>query len=359
MARSLAGHSSGPRRYVRNIISALLAIDHENEYVIYYDSDSSLDKNPLVEEKIVKMPTKMLWDHIGIPMSVKADAIDVLFCPKNIIPPLVKCKTVITILDLGYVAGNYYPFIDSLYMNIGMRYSTRKANAVIAISNSTKSDLVSYFGVKPGKIHAIHLAADESYRLLNDKILLDGIRNKYELPSSFILSVASLHRRKNLPNLIKAFSILKKQMRIEHKLVLIGAPSWKYVEIIREMEVLSAAGDIIWLQSIPEEDLSAVYNLADVLVYPSLYEGFGLPVLEAMACGCPVVCSNTSSLPEVAGNAALLVDPMNVSDIADGVYRVLSDKNLRDDLKDKGLRRASQFSWEKTARETLRVITNV
>ena len=355
MSRDIGGPVKGTQRYVDSLIRALLDIDHDNEYVVYYNSASCLGGNPTAKEKVINMPAKMLWDHIGIPMAARQDSIDLLFCPKNVVPPMVTCKTVVTVLDLGYLTGRYYPRLDSLYMNMAMRYSTRKANAVIAISNSTKSDIISYLGVKPEKIHAIHLAADENYRLLDDKALLESIKTKYNLPPFFILAFLSLQRRKNLQNLVKAFSIVKKKNQLEHKLVFVGPSRSQHIEIEKAVGTASVKNDVIWLKAIPEQDLPAIYNLADIFVYPSLYEGFGLPVLEAMACGCPVVCSNTSSMPEVVGDAAVLIDPVDVEQIANGIYSVLSDSVLKEGLKSKGLKRASQFSWGKTAKETLEV----
>jgi len=360
MARGLSGPTGGVRRYIASITHALLTIDRKNEYVLYYDHRSHLGENPTAIEKVINIPSKMLYDHIALPLAVRRDRVDVLFCPKNVVPPLSNCKSVTIVHDLGYMANpTYYAPVDTLYMNLAMRWSIRKSSAIIAVSQNTKADLVSRLGAKAEKIHCIYEAMDENYRLIEDRARLENVRDKYNLPSEFILSVAGLQRRKNLPNLIKAFSLLRERPEINHKLVMIGAPSWQHSAILSEMRASPVRNEIQWLKFIPEEDLPVIYNLATLFVFPSLYEGFGLPLLEAMACGCPVVCSNTSSLPEIAGDAAILVDPTSIEQLADGIYKVLVDDNLQNDLIKKGLERASCFSWERAAKETLEVFEEV
>lgn len=360
MARSLTGFMSGTKRYMSNIIRALLATDLKNEYVIYYDQESCLGDNPSAMEKVIKMPTKLLWDHIALPLAAKKDGIDVLFCPKNVVPPLSNCKSVITVHDLGYMVNpTYYPPIDTLYMNMAIRWSVRKSSAIIAVSQNTKIDLVSRLRVKAEKIYCIYESMNEDYIPIKDRARLEDVRDKYNLPSEFFLSLAGLQRRKNLPNLIKAFSLAKERSEINHKLVMVGAASWQHSTILNEVEASPVKDEIMWLKFVAEEDLPAIYNLATALIFPSLYEGFGLPLLEAMACGCPVVCSNTSSLPEIAGGAAILVDPTNVEQLADGIYRVITEDKLRNSLTKKGLKRASYFSWQRAARETLEVFEEV
>ena len=355
MARDIDGPVSGVKRYVRTLIRNLLAIDSNNEYIIYYNKAVHLGENPSAREKALKAPSKMLWDHIVVPLESVKDHIDVLFCTKNIVPPLVSCSSVVTVYDLGHIIGGIYPAIDSMYMNIGLRWSIRKSSAIIAISDNTKTDLVTMLGAEEKKIHRIYLGIDASYRLINDSNLLGSVRAKYSLPSKFILTVSSLHRRKNLQNLVRAFSLIKEGDGTDHKLVIVGIPKWQHSAIIDEINSSPFRSEILLLSSIPEHDLPAIYNLASVFAFPSLYEGFGLPLIEAMACGCPVVCSNTSSLPEVAGDAAVLIDPVNIEQLANGISSVLVNQTLKEDLKAKGLRRASQFSWEKTAKETLEV----
>ena len=215
------------RRYIRSVVRALLAIDSKNEYVIYYDHPGQLGKNPGAVEKVINLPGRLLADHVGVPLAARQDKIDVLFCTKNVVPLLTPCKSVVTFHDLGYMADSgYYPFKDTAYMKLAMRWSVRKRNAIIAISQSTKADLVSRLGAEPEKIRCIHHAADEPYRRLEDRDRLESVRAKYNLPSDFILSVAALGPRKNLPNLIDAFSLVRRSPGLNHKLVMVGAASW-------------------------------------------------------------------------------------------------------------------------------------
>lgn len=360
VARNLGRQGNGVRRYILSLIGALVAIDQKNEYVIYYDQESYLGKNPSVIERAIKMPTRLLWDHIALPVAVKRDGIDVLLCTRNVVPPLVTCKSMVTIYDISPILHpRYYNLTDSLYLNLGIRWSIRKSNAIIAISQNTKADLVSKLGANPAKIHCVYLAMDENYQLIEDRARLENVRDKYNLPSEFILSVSSLEPRKNLPKLIKAFSLAKERPEVTHKLVMIGSTRRQHLAIFNEMRASPVREEIVWLNFVPEEDLPAIYNLATLFVFPSLYEGFGLPLLEAMACGCPVVCSNTSSLPEIAGDAAILVDPTSIEQLADGICRVLTEDNLRNSLIKKGLKTASSFSWERAAKETLEVFEAV
>lgn len=360
VARNLARQGSGVRRYILSLIQALVTIDQKNKYVIYYDQESYLGTNPDAIERALKMPTRLLWDYVALPLAVRRDGIDVLLCTRNVIPLFVNCKSVVTVHDLTHLMyPRYYNLMNSLYMNLGIRWSMRKSNAIIAVSKNTKADLVSKLGANTAKIHCVYEAMDENYHLIEDRTRLEVVRDKYNLPPEFILSVAGLQPRKNLPNLIKAFCLAKERPEVTHKLVMIGAPLWQHSAIFDEIRASPVISEIVWLKFVPEEDLPAIYNLANLFVYPSLYEGFGLPLLEAMACGCPVVCSNSSSLPEVAGDAAILIDPTSAEQLADGIYRVLVDDNLRQDLTKKGLKRSSQFSWEKAARETLEVLEEV
>ncbi|MFC1925769.1 glycosyltransferase family 4 protein [Chloroflexota bacterium] len=360
MARGDSAAVGGVNRYIANIIPALLSIDQRNEYVVYYDHPSHLGENPAAIEKVIKLPSKMLYDHVALPMQTRRDKIDVLFCTKNVVPPLVSCKSVVTVHDLGYMVDkkHYHP-LDTLYMNLAIRWSMRKGSAIIAISQNTKKDLISLLGTKEEKIHCVYFGINSEYRPIENREYLEGVRDKYDLPSEFILAISSLQRRKNLPNLVKAFSLVKERPNVNHKLVIIGVPLWQNSSVFDEINTSPVKDEIMWLKYVPEEDLPAIYNLASALAFPSLYEGFGFPLLESMACGCPVICSNTSSLPEIAGDAAVLIDPMSVEQLADGIISILSDDSLREDLTNKGLERASNFTWEKTAKETLNVFEAV
>ena len=233
----------------------------------------------------------------------------------------------------------------------------KSADKIIAISHHTKNDIIQHFKIPEDKIKVIHLAANKNYKpLQGDKI--NKIKQKYDLNCPFILYVGGLAPNKNVKRLIQAFYKLKKQ-GINHKLILTGVKRWKYKSIFETIEKLNLQKDVIFTGYVPDEDLPALYNAADLFVYPSLYEGFGLPPLEAMACGTPVITSNTSSLPEVVGDAGIMVNPYDVDELANKMYEVLTNDGLGEELSKKGLERAKLFSWKKCAEEHLKVYEEV
>lgn len=251
--------------------------------------------------------------------------------------------------------------LDQFFINYSIT-AMKKADRIITISNHTKKDLIKYTGISPEKIETVYLGVDEHFKKLNpDKIKKIGY--KYQLPDKFILYLGSEQPRKNFPNLIKAFYKLKKTGYFnEIKLLKVGRPQiddYKRGKIFNLINKLKLQKDVVFIDYIPEEDLSGIYNAADLFVYPSSYEGFGLPPLEAMACGTPVITSNTSSLPEVVGDAGLMVDPDEVDALAEAMYEVLSNDSLRKELSDKGSKRARMFNWNDTARKTLKIYEEV
>jgi len=233
----------------------------------------------------------------------------------------------------------------------------KTADKIITVSNSTKNDLMNHFNIPKEKIRVIFEAADEKFKSLNNKETKE-VKYKYHLNFPFILYVGGLAVHKNIPALIKAFYKVKKK-GIQHKLVITGTKRWKYKEIFETIDKLDLQNDVVFTGYVSDEDLPALYNAADLFVYPSIYEGFGLPPLEAMACGTPVITSNTSSLPEVVGDAGIMVDPYDVNGLADAMHEVLANEGLRANMIKNGLERAKMFSWEKCARETLKVYEEV
>lgn len=226
------------------------------------------------------------------------------------------------------------------------RRDARRTNKIIAVSESTKNDLINLYQIKPEKIKVIYSGIGKQFQPAK-------VKNQYGLPEKFILYFGTIEPRKNLIGLIKAFQMIKKK-NPDLKLVLAGSKGWLYEDIFK-----TAKGDkdIIFTGFIKEEDKPALYNLASVFVYPSFFEGFGFPPLEAMACGTPTIVSNNSSLPEVVGEAALMVDSYNLDELAWLMNEVLNDLKLREELKQRGLAQAKRFSWERTARETMKVLT--
>jgi glycosyltransferase involved in cell wall biosynthesis len=232
----------------------------------------------------------------------------------------------------------------------------RRATGIISMTQMGVGEMVKYLKVNAKKVHPIYESHHNRFRVLS-KDNLGSVREKYHLPDKFLLFVGGLNPLKNFSNLLKAYCLLRSE--IPHKLVAVGFKRWKFEGDLKLVTQLGLEKDVLFTGFVPDEDLPAIYNLADLFVFPSLYEGFGIPVLEAMASGCPVVTTKTGCSREIAGDAAILVDPRNPEEIAQGISRILSKPELRRHMIEKGLSQASHFNWEKTARETLSLIEHL
>jgi glycosyltransferase involved in cell wall biosynthesis len=246
-----------------------------------------------------------------------------------------------------------FPASQRRYLEIGTRNAVRRAHAVIGVSQSTCDDVVRTFGVDPGRVFPTRLGVDPRFRPLQPETVEEAAR-RYGLDGSSLLYVGTLEPRKNIPRVLQAFDLTRRRIGSDCRLVLAGGKGWYYDGIFKMVEDLKLHESVHFAGYVPSEDLPALYCAATAFVYPSMYEGFGLPPLEAMACGTPVITSNTSSLPEVVGNDALTVDPYNVQEIADAMCRILSDPDLRCELRSRSIERARRYTWRETAVSTLR-----
>jgi len=298
-----------------------------------------------------------LWNNL-LPFKIKKYNFDLIHNPGQI--PIFKKFdgiSLITIHDLStFLFSKEHPLSRVIINKLILKRTIRNCNFIIVDSENTKKDVIKIFKVPEEKIDVVYLGVDEKYKILNKKQSL-FLSKKYTKTDKFILYVGTLEPRKNIPNLIRAYCKIKD--KLPYKLIITGKKGWKYKPIFDLISELKLEDDVIFTGYIPEEDLPALYNGASAFVFPSLYEGFGLPPLEAMACGCPVITSNTSSLPEVVGDAGIMVDPNDVDELAKQIERVLTDKKLRDSMIKKGLKQAKKFSWEKCAKETLKVYEKV
>jgi len=306
------------------------------------------------------MPFPRLWTHVRLSWEMAHHPPDVLFVPAHVLPIVHPRRSVVTIHDLGYL---HYPeahrLLDRLYLDLSTRYNARAATHLIADSLATKRDLVERYGTNPDKVTVVYPSYDKAtFQPVKVKEAIETVKARYGIAGDYILFVGTLQPRKNLIRLINAFSNLQSPIS-NLQLVIAGKKGWLYQEIFRRVEELGLERKVVFTGYVPEGDLPALLSGARLFVFPSLYEGFGLPVLEAMACGTPVVCSNASSLPEVAGDAAMLVDPLDVEGMAAAIERVLGDKELRAELIERGFEQARKFSWERCAREILNVLEMV
>jgi glycosyltransferase involved in cell wall biosynthesis len=317
----------------------------------------------------IKIPDSplLIKEIFSIPDTLRKSDLDVLHFPEYhhdfLIPFFTnKVPKIVTIHDLTPLI---LPETHGTRFRLWWRWKftlklvKNRIDHVIAVSESTKNDCINYLDIPKEKITVIHNAVDDIFKPLIDKQKIENhLKKEYNIDHPFILFVGTLEGRKNVPQLINAFYEVKK-MGLNHKLILVGMKGWKSEPIFEAIEKLGLKDEIIFPGYIPTSDLVKLYNVADVFVYPSLYEGFGLPPLEAMSCGCPVITSNTSSLPEVVGDAGILVDPHDTDGLAKAIYEVLSDNELRNQLVENSLERAKMFSWEKVAQETWKVYENM
>jgi len=353
----------GPRTYVLNLIEALNKIDESNEYVIYYDNKCHVGTFPGIKEVVVKLPNKalcLLWDQILLPMKHRTDDVDLIHNTKSAGSLFNNCKSVITIHDIiPIIFPETEKILNRLYWGVQIPLAAKYADHIITVSDASKKDIMSHFNISDEKISVIYNATNNNFKVITDIGTISMVTSKYHLPDKYILCVGTIQPRKNLKILIKAFSKLQHECNIKHKLVIAGRKGWLYKDIIELIDKLKIENDIIFTGFIDDNDLPLIYNAADLFVYPSFYEGFGIPPLEAMACGTPVITSNTSSLPEVVGDAGIMIDPHDLDGLTQAMYDVLTNDDLRENMIKKGLERSKLFSWEKTARETLKVYESV
>jgi glycosyltransferase involved in cell wall biosynthesis len=271
-----------------------------------------------------------------------------------------KIKKVLTIFDMiSFLSPKWYKPISRYRVQKLLSLSAKKACKIVTGSENSKKDIVRILGIQEEKIKVIYIGVDDEYKIINDQNKLNFVKTKYGISHRFILHVGSMNPRKNIPRLIEAYSKLSIQLLKEYQLVLVGEKSWRSDEIFTKVERLGLKVRVILAGFVEDDDLPLLMNAASLLAFPSLYEGFGIPPLEAMACGVPVVASKTSSIPEVVGDAALLFDPYNIEEMTASIYKVLTNEQLRDDLVKKGFERVKHFSWEKAAKNTLAVYNEI
>jgi glycosyltransferase involved in cell wall biosynthesis len=345
-------NQAGTAMYAGSLADALQRIDDEHDYHIFADERRrQMGQGKTLRSRAEVVYHDLIWNHVVLPVKVRRAGIDLLHMPASIMPVFAPCPAVVFIHDtLPVTMPQHFTFWWSHYARIFMPLSARRAALILTNSEASKQDIVRHFGVPPEKVIVTYLAAAPRFQPVSQAEIA-AVKDKYRL-ANFILSVCTLEPRKNVSRLIQAFARLR-QAGVDYQLIHVGARGWLYDATLAEVQRLGLADSVRFLGHVPVDDLVALYSAASVFAYPSLYEGFGLPLLEAMACGCPVVTSNRSSLPEVAGEAGILVDPVDVEQIAAAIRQVLNDPALAAAMRQKGLARARLFSWERCARETL------
>jgi len=366
-SRAFGEGRTGTENYSFQLIRQMSLIDTENQYLIYIQSTqlSAVSSQPWpgnFEFKVIGLPR--LWTQLGLAIRTFIDPIDVLFIPSHTLPLVrrPRLRTVITVHDLGaeYLPG-LHQLKQILYLKLMTHYQIKTASRVIAVSESTKKDLVKRVGIRAGKVEVVYEGIDRQlFREFPIDIVNSSLKRLGLKRGNYFLFVGTIQPRKNLERLIKAFAIFSSRKLKEDddfKLVLGGGKGWKTDEIYSLAPKLGIEKKVVFLGRISDNDLAVLYSGALALTYPSLFEGFGLPIIEAMALGCPVITSNLSSMPEVAGGAALLVNPYEESEIAEGMGKIYNDDTLRSSLIKKGNIRSSNFDWKTAAERTIEILT--
>jgi glycosyltransferase involved in cell wall biosynthesis len=349
----------GNSTYTRNLCRSLLAVDGDDTFTLFarepgHSFYRSLSTTPGVRIRGVAQHGglgRILWALARAAASERVDALHVqYFAPLAYSGPVV-----VMVHDLSFLHVASSPLGLRLAMRALVPWSVRRAARVITPSEFTRRDLEARYGVAPDRIRVTWNGVSESFRPLPETAIR-AVLTRYGLEPGFIFSVGRLNRRKNLGTLLRALAVLRTQDRADLSLVIAGKVDYGVDELVRGFRESGRASRVHWVGAIPDGDLPAFYAGATCFVYPSLFEGFGLPLVEAMASGCPVVSSNRTACPEVVGTAGLLVDPEDVAGIAEAIGRVVDDEALRADLRDRGLARSRLFTWEESARRTLAVL---
>ncbi len=351
---------AGKEKYVNNLIRELTVIDKENQYYLYLKEDITLKLSCNFKKKIIKF-SSILWHFIAV-FDLLFLKPDVYLSPTSYIVPALKISTptIVVIHDLvSFIMPNRHNKKAKILEKIFMKIACKRAKFIITVSENTKKDLINFFNIKSNKIFVIPEAPDYNFRAIEDGVGINKVLTKYNLSNNFILSVGTLEPRKNLVRLIEAYKNLVDMGLSKYKLVIVGKKGWYYEEIFKKAKQLNIEKNIVFLGYVSDSDLNCLYNTAKCFIYPSLYEGFGLPVLEAMMCGCPVVASNNSSLPEVVGKAGILFDPCNTDDIREKLYKILTNDSLIKEMQKKGIEQIKFFSWYFTAIEILKKIESI
>jgi len=352
---------AGIGRYVRCLVEALIALDSSSQYELLACGRSAQElpfpSRPNVEVRHIFLPDRH-WFRWQLPFYSRyfSGPVDIYHGPNFALPSLKKTlRKIVTIHDLAYLEyPQYVPPATRSYLNAVVPAAIAEADVVVAVSHSVARALNQYYRVPREKIAVIPNGVGTRFRHVTDPIPLEETRRKFGLHAPFVLSVGTLEPRKNHLGLIKAFTQVREQ-RADVVLALAGDEGWLYEETRQIVTKLKLEGRVRFLGRVSEDELVALYNMAEIFAFPSFYEGFGIPPLEAMACGAPVITSNMSSLPEVVGDAALMLDPYDIDAIAASISHLLEDRELRESLRQKGYERARSYSWHNAASKMLSV----
>ncbi|MGE5632304.1 MAG: glycosyltransferase family 4 protein [Caulobacteraceae bacterium] len=361
-AKLYAGTGIGT--YTARLLENIMAIDRKNRYSFFWPNggyDFLLGKSN-INLTLFGEKNKKFWDEIFMPAQIRRNNFDIFHLPQNGLglPEEKYCSYIATVHDLiPYVmpetCGKSYldKFIEE------MPAILEKCDKIITVSNYSKQDIIRYFGTPPEKIEVIHLAAESGFKLIDHDKAWDFIRKEYNYSNDYILYLGGFSPRKNVDGLIDAYRRVCRELPGYYDLMLLGASRDNHYELKKKVDSLGLQDRVVFAGYVPYEHLPYFYNCASLFVYPSLYEGFGLPPLEAMTCGTPTITTNVTSIPEVVESGAVLINPYDTDELTEKIYEVLSNMEYREQLTQAALKRAYNFSWKKTAIDTIRVYEEV
>ena len=362
--RTLQGRRYGVARYLDNLLRELTAIDTENDYIVYLSEqieppDSTSGR---LSTRVMKGWPSLAWRHLRLPLAMRSDGIDLHFSPAYFLPLIKVCPSIVVVHDLTFkvhpewFARDRRMMFDQIFWR-----EVKKADRILTVSEHSRGDIVRLLGVEESRVTAIPEAADGRFSPVADAVRLDAVREKFGVPEGFVLTVGAIHTRRNLERLVESLALASESTGRPLFLLIVGTPAEfsPPVDIEGTAARCGMGGRVRHVEYVSEDDLLLLSNACGLFAYPSIYEGFGLPVIEALACGAPVACSNVTSIPEVAGDAAVYFDPLSTEEMASAIALAVTDVTLREELKRAGPERASLFSWRRTAEETLEVFREV
>ncbi|MDD5341406.1 MAG: glycosyltransferase family 1 protein [Patescibacteria group bacterium] len=364
-ARMYGKAQSGIGNYIKQISDRIFQLDHENDYFIFL-MEPIYSEYKISQPNVHKIKTQARWYGYAEQTTFLKELLDqkldlVHFTNFNapIFYPKKRITTIHDITPLFFPGHKQKLFWHKLAYRLTTKSSVKKSDKIVTISNYTKSDLVKFYGAEPQKIDVTYLGVEPQFKVIENYAKIKDIKDKYGISKPYLFFVGVWRNHKNIEGLIRAFDLIKKQGKFDIQLVISGQEDPNYPNIRAAINASAYKKDVITTGFVSDEDLPLLYNGASLFVLPSFYEGFGLIGLEAMACGIPVVSSNATCLPEIYGEAAIYFDPKNISEIADSVSQVLSDKQLQLELKNLGLAKVKKYSWDKTASQTLAIYKEI
>ena len=360
-ASALPPHPVGAGNYIIQLVRALATLETEHQFTVFAQQSGRKLIGDLPEQVTwvvapdMNPAVRLLWEQARLPALVKRSAVDLLHSLHYTRPAILPCASVVTFHDMTFfLCPELHTRAKRIFFPFAIRQSARHAEALVAVSENTRRDAMRILGIPPQRIFTTPLGISEAFHPIEDATLLEYGRQHYQLPAKFILYVGLIEPRKNIPLLLKAYASLVGKVDLP-ALVLVGRLGWMYEQVFQLVEQLKVKDRVHFKGYIPAQDLPIVYNLAQLFVYPSTYEGFGFPPLEAMACGIPVITSAISAMLDNIGDAGLLIPPQDETALTQAIQTLLSDHSMWDRLSIAGRLRAAEFTWKRTAMETLKV----